>query len=164
MDTERGKEKIRNVVSGSLWKDFLEIIETEKAEAWQKGVADGREEGWNAAKAMLKMLTPKPGEAIGGTYRQSECLDNISVETAISMLKKISQEQIIVGDEITYPGMRGKYVVIDITSNIAERNIVNALRISNLCDESIWVDRKYASKTGVHYENIGRFMRGLLNG
>ena len=113
---------------------------------------------------MLKMLTPKPGEAISGTYKQSECLDDISVETAISMLKKISQEQIIVGDEIAYPGMRGKYVVIDITSNIAERNIVNALRISNLCDESIWVDRKYASKTGVHYENIGRFMRGLLNG
>ena len=26
MDTERGKEKIRNVVSGSLWKDFIEII------------------------------------------------------------------------------------------------------------------------------------------
>ena len=42
MDTERGKEKIRNVVSGSLWKDFLEIIETEKEEDAKTGRGNRR--------------------------------------------------------------------------------------------------------------------------
>lgn len=114
------------------------------------GEQEGLDKAWAAARRVLKEW--QPSGAIGGTYRQSECLDGITAQQAIDTFKEMDST-VIEGDEVKVRLTGSSYLVTNADSNYGYGGINTAGRV-------FLQPRKDIIKTGKHFDSIDAYLKG----
>lgn len=114
------------------------------------GEQEGLDKAWAAARRVLKEW--QPSGAIGGTYRQSECLDGITAQQAIEVFKEVDSV-VVEGDEVKVRVTGSPYLVTYADSNYGYSGINTAGRV-------FLQPRKDIVKTGRHFDSVDAYLKG----
>ena len=114
------------------------------------GEQEGLDKAWAAARRVLKEW--EPSGAIGGTYRQSECLDGITAQQAIDTFKE-ADSVVVEGDEVKVRATGSPYLVTNADSNYGYAGINTAGRV-------FLQPRKDIVKTGRHFDSVDDYLKG----
>ena len=114
------------------------------------GEQEGLDKAWAAARRVLKEW--QPSGAIGGTYRQSECLDGITAQQAIDTFKE-ADSVVVEGDEVKVRVTGSPYLVTNADSNYGYAGINTAGRV-------FLQPRKDIVKTGRHFDSVDDYLKG----
>lgn len=114
------------------------------------GEQEGLDKAWAAARRVLKEW--QPSGAIGGTYRQSECLDGITAQQAIDAFKE-ADSVIVEGDEVKVRETGSSYLVTSADSVLGYGGINTAGRV-------FLQPRKNIVKTGKHFDSVDAYLKG----
>lgn len=114
------------------------------------GEQKGLDKAWAAARRVLKEW--QPSGAIGGTYRQSECLDGITAQQAIDFFEE-ADSVIVEGDEVKVCLTGSSYLVTNADSTLGYGGINTAGRV-------FLQPRKDIVKTGRHFDSIDTYLKG----
>lgn len=114
------------------------------------GEQEGLDKAWAAARRVLKEW--EPSGAIGGTYRQSECLDGITAQQAIDTFKE-ADSVVVEGDEVKVRVTGSPYLVTNADSNYGYAGINTAGRV-------FLQPRKDIVKTGRHFDSVDAYLKG----
>ena len=114
------------------------------------GEQEGLDKAWAAARRVLKEW--RPSGAIGGTYRQSECLDGITAQQAIETFKE-ADSVIVEGDEVKVRSTGSLYLVTSADSVLGYGGINNGGRV-------FFLPRKDIVKTGKHFNSVDAYLKG----
>ena len=115
-------------------------------DAYQRGLNDA----WAAARRVLKEW--EPSGAIGGTYRQSECLDGITAQQAIDAFKE-ADSVVVEGDEVKVRATGSSYLVTNADSVLGYSGIDTEGRV-------FLQPRKDIVKTGRHFDSVDAYLKG----
>lgn len=137
--------------------DFLEIDRYTKS-AYLEGLAHGKKIGeqegldkaWAAARRVLKEW--QPSGAIGGTYKQSECLDGITAQQAIDTFEQ-ADSAIVKGDEAKVCLTGSLFLVTNADPSYGYSGINTEGRVFLQQKEDI-------VKTGRHFDSIDAYLKG----
>lgn len=130
----------------------------DKDDAYNRGFEEGKKIGeqegldkaWAAARRVLKEW--EPSGAIGGTYRQSECLDGITAQQAIDTFKE-ADSVVVEGDEVKVRVTGSSYLVTSADSVLGYGGINTAGRV-------FLQPRKDIVKTGRHFDSVDAYLKG----
>lgn len=137
--------------------DFFEINKYTDS-AYQEGLKEGKKIGeqegldkaWAAARRVLKEW--EPSGAIGGTYKQKECLDGITAQQAIDIFKE-ADSVVVEGDEVKVRETGSSYLVTNADSVTGYGGINTAGRV-------FLQPRKNIAKTGKHFDSVDAYLKG----
>lgn len=115
------------------------------------GEQEGLDKAWAAARRVLKEW--QPSGAIGGTYRQSECLDGITAQQAIDAFKE-ADSAIVEGDEVKVCATGSPYLVTNADSVFGYQGINTAGRVF------FQPKKEDIVKTGRHFDSIDAYLKG----
>lgn len=118
---------------------------------FEEGKKVGLDKAWAAARRVLKEW--QTNGPIGGTYRQSECLDGITAQQAIDAFEK-ADSVIVEGDEVKVCLTGSSYLVTNADSVFGYQGINTEGKVF------FQPKKEDIVKTGRHFDSIDAYLKG----